>query len=109
MQPVVHSIKRSSGRVGQPVVTPTPRNTILAWKQQCSYSRTCLLQTQSSRRTMVSCSYSYSICHGKAVQPARGPEAHGVCRKWPAEHISCNDLELPRLKATLWFVPIHGE
>jgi hypothetical protein len=26
MQPVVHSIKRSSGRVGQPVVTPTPRH-----------------------------------------------------------------------------------
>ena len=25
MQPVVHSIKRSSGRMGQPVVTPTPR------------------------------------------------------------------------------------
>ena len=26
MQPVVHSIKRSSGRMGQPVVTPTPRH-----------------------------------------------------------------------------------
>ena len=26
MEPVVHSIKRSSGRMGQPVVTPTPRH-----------------------------------------------------------------------------------